>query len=448
MTIQELLQKKGELAHQAEQILAEARNDNRLDLRAEEEQKFDAIHADIEKLTGTIARIEKQEALGKTEGRKSDAVAPAGSSRVAPVVQPSVTRAVTAWAKAGAGLELTNEDREVASRMGLNLASNQFTIHLPRNPLRNLSPEGIRDWEERAQSLAATEGGNTVADEMIRAIEKARLYFGGMFQAAHVVRTETGADLPWPTANDTSQKGARLGINTQVATQDVVYGQMVLKAFKYSSKLVLIPIELIQDAAINIGQFTGELLGERIARIVNEETTTGAGTTLPWGIVTRATAFNGGVGSATSYGNTALGVNSTGVYQNLINFEHSVDIEYRRGASFMLHDLSLASLKQLVDGQQRPLWTPGLTVGAPDRFLGYPYIINNDMVSTKANNARTLLFGQLSNYKLREVMGIDLIRLNERYADFHQVGFLAVARYDGDLLNAGVAPVKAFVHQT
>jgi hypothetical protein len=39
-----------------------------------------------------------------------------------------------------------------------------------------------------------------------------------------------------------------------------------------------------------------------------------------------------------------------------------------------------------------------------------------------------------------------LLRLNERYADAHQVGFLAFARFDGDLLDAGTDPVKLYVN--
>jgi HK97 family phage major capsid protein len=58
------------------------------------------------------------------------------------------------------------------------------------------------------------------------------------------------------------------------------------------------------------------------------------------------------------------------------------------------------------------------------------------------------VFGDLSKYKIREVRDIQVLRLVERYADYHQVGFLAFARYDGDLLNAGTAPVKAFSHLT
>ena len=39
----------------------------------------------------------------------------------------------------------------------------------------------------------------------------------------------------------------------------------------------------------------------------------------------------------------------------------------------------------------------------------------------------------------------DLVRMVERYADFHQVGFVAFFRGDADLLDAGTNPIKRLV---
>jgi HK97 family phage major capsid protein len=73
--------------------------------------------------------------------------------------------------------------------------------------------------------------------------------------------------------------------------------------------------------------------------------------------------------------------------------------------------------------------------------MGYPYVINQSMASP-GSSAKKVIFGQFSKYMIRDVRDITLIRLNERYADYHQVGFLAFARADGDLLDAGTHPVK------
>jgi HK97 family phage major capsid protein len=199
----------------------------------------------------------------------------------------------------------------------------------------------------------------------------------------------------------------------------------------------------MQDSSVNLPAMLGEMLGERIGRIQNTHFTTGAGTTTPWGIVTRA------VSGVAPTGTVAGGF----TYPNIVDLEHSVDVAYRRqGAAWMMSDILVSRLKKLVDTQQRPLWQPsgvaGMATGAPDTLLGYPVYINNDMASTQTNGTRAIIFGTLTKYLIREVLGITLLRLDERYADFHQVAFLAFARADADLLNAGTNPVKFLQYTT
>ena len=59
--------------------------------------------------------------------------------------------------------------------------------------------------------------------------------------------------------------------------------------------------------------------------------------------------------------------------------EHSVDKSYRRNAKYVFHDNTLGYLKGLLDKYGRPLWTPGVAVGAPDTINGYEYVIDNAM---------------------------------------------------------------------
>ena len=88
----------------------------------------------------------------------------------------------------------------------------------------------------------------------------------------------------------------------------------------------------------------------------------------------------------------------------------------------------------------RPLWLPALTRGAPDIFDGDPVWINQDMAD--GASAKALIYGDLSKYLIRDVMGVEVTRLVERYAEYRQIGFMATARADGDLLDAGTDPVK------
>ena len=67
------------------------------------------------------------------------------------------------------------------------------------------------------------------------------------------------------------------------------------------------------------------------------------------------------------------------------------------------------------------------------------------MSDTIASGNITVLFGQLRMYKVRQVGEIRIFRLLERNRDNDQDTFLAFARGDGNLLDAGDNPVKHLI---
>ena len=72
-----------------------------------------------------------------------------------------------------------------------------------------------------------------------------------------------------------------------------------------------------------------------------------------------------------------------------------------------------------------------MQVGQPNTLFGYPYSINQSMASTVATTNVTALFGDFnSGYVIRNVRGIQTVRLEERYAEYLQVGFFAFDRQD------------------
>lgn len=128
----------------------------------------------------------------------------------------------------------------------------------------------------------------------------------------------------------------------------------------------------------------------------------------------------------------------------MIDLEHSLDPSRRNlgGVGYMFHDNVLKALRKLKDGEGRYLWQAGTNTGAPDTLNRYPYTINQDMASSIATTAITMLFGQLSKYKIRQVNSIRMYRLTERHRENDQDAFLAFMEGDGNLLNAGDNPVK------
>lgn len=450
----ELRAERARLVQQARDIQAAAEAEARA-MSDEEVQNFDRAMEDADKLYATIEREERLAAAEATlaESRGNRTVESEaeererGAERRVPgrITDEERGDALRGWLMRGTN-DLPGESLvKAAQRCGVQLDNRLMSFDLSSRALRSLEPEDIREWqkrsaEQRAQSVGTdSEGGYTVPDDVMRALEVSMLRWGGMRQVADIIRTASGAALPWPTSNDTSNKGAILAENAQVSQQDITFGQLVLNAYKYSSKMILVPVELLQDSAINIAEHIGEALGIRIGRITNDHFTTGTGSSQPNGIVTAASLGKTG----------ATGQTTTVIYDDLVDLEHSIDPDYRQNGRWMFADSTLKALKKIkvpnFSGQTdgTPLWQPGLAVNAPDTILGYPYVINQSMADMAAS-AKSIVFGDLSKYKIRDVQNVVLRRLDERFADFHQVAFLAFSRHDGDLLDAGTDPVKYY----
>lgn len=283
--------------------------------------------------------------------------------------------------------------------------------------------------EMRAQSVGTTTaGGYTVPEGFEAQIIESMVAFGGIANVANVLNTATGNDLPFITNDDTGNSGALLAENTQDSEQDLTLGQITLGAYKYTSKIIRVSNELIQDNAVNLESYIAKKFGERLGRITSAHYATGTGTAQPNGLMTAATV------GKTAASATAL------TYDELLDLKHSVDPAYRGNARWAFNDSTFKAIKQLKDSQNRPLWMPDYVNGAAGTIDGDQYVIDQGIASM-AINALAAAYGDMDNYQIRMVQGFQMVRLVERYADFHQVGFLAFMRTDADLLDT--AAVKS-----
>jgi HK97 family phage major capsid protein len=280
-----------------------------------------------------------------------------------------------------------------------------------------------------AAGTTTTAGGYTIPPLFRDAIIQQMKYFGPMLQEAELLETASGANIPWPTNDDTGNVGAILAENTVITEQDVTLGTNSLDAYMYTSKLVRVSYQLMQDNP-KFEAWLAKRLGERIGRILNQHFTTGTGTAQPDGIVTNAT-----VGATTS---STFALTGGLNYAALVNLVESLDPAYGglSDLKFMGHQTARKAARLMLDAQNRPLWEPSLQAGLASNLMGYPFILNNDM-ATEAIGSKSLGFGSIREaYVARIVQDLKLIRLDERYADFLQVGFFAFERADGTLQNA------------
>ena len=123
-------------------------------------------------------------------------------------------------------------------------------------------------------------------------------------------------------------------------------------------------------------------------------------------------------------------------YDELLDLRHSVDPVYQVTGRWVMNDATFLAIKKLQDSDGRKLWQPDVAQSVPATLDGRPYVIDQGLPNMAAN-AKPIVFGDLSGYAVRNVRGVMMNRLVERYADAFQVGFMAWQRADGRILNAG-----------
>ena len=402
MAIMELRQKRHAIAEQAREILKKAGDENRA-LTSDEEVQWDRMMADVDSLRSTIDRIEKQSEVDSSFEARMEVTAKQATSPMAPT-QDQFSSAFRAWCLNGQE-GLTSEQRAIMK-------------------------------EYRAQSTSGSAGGYTIPQGFYNQLIDAMKAYGGVRESgATVITTASGNTLPIPTVDDTGNIGAILAENTAASAQDVTFGQKTLSAYKYTSKVVLVSYELMQDSAFNMEQFLAQKLAERIGRITNQHFTTGTGSSQPQGLVT---------GSA--LGKTGANGQTTSVtYDDLVDLFHSVNRAYRRNAKFMMADSTYKAIRKLKDSYGQPLWATNVATGAPDTLLGAQLIINDD-VAAMAASAKSILFGDFTSYFIRDAKNVELYRIADKYIESGQVGFVAFSRHDGLVADAGQNPIKYYAN--
>lgn len=302
----------------------------------------------------------------------------------------------------------------------------------------NVTAEQAVAIRNAMSTTTGSEGGYTVPSEVAAMVIDALKAFGGMREAAQVISSSSGNDWAYPSSDGTSEVGEIVAQNAAASGADITFGTVPLTVYKYSSKKIALPWELIQDSAVDVVAFVVARLAQRLGRITNTHYTVGTGSSQPYGLMARASAGKTGT----------TGQTTSVIYDDLIDLIHSVNRAYRTGASFMMADSSVKVVRKIKDTAGRPIWTPsyegGITAAAPDMLLGYPVAINDD-VAAMAANAKSIAFGDMKQYVIRDVMDVQVRRFDDSaFALNGQVGFCGWSRTGGNLLDT--AAVKYYAN--
>jgi HK97 family phage major capsid protein len=92
----------------------------------------------------------------------------------------------------------------------------------------------------------------------------------------------------------------------------------------------------------------------------------------------------------------------------------------------------IRKLKTGVSSDNTYLWSPGLSASEPDRLLGNPVVVSQDMPEA-TTGLKSVLYGDFRYYYIGDRQAIGLQRLVELYAANGQIGFRIHKRTDGKL---------------
>ena len=385
--VNELRTKRAKAWEQAKDFLDAHRSEKGI-LSAEDTEVYERMEQEIVDLGREIERQEKLDAMGR--------------EMEAPLMAPLTTKpeAKKKDEKIGTASDAYRDAfwNQVRSRNGLSYE------------IRNALSEGVD-----------SEGGYLVPDEFERTLVQALEEDNVIRAKAHVFTTSNGVHKIPVVAT----KGVANWIDEGQAygESDDVFAQEQIDAHKVGT-LIKVSEELLDDSAFDLQSYISKEFTRRIGAKEEEAFIIGDGSKKPTGILHATAGAQVGVTAAGAAAITA---------DELIDLYYSLKSPYRKNAIWVLNDGSIRAIRKLKDLSGQYLWQPGLREGEPDMLLGKP-LYTSAYMPTIAAGAKTILFGDLSYYWIGDRKGITFKRLNERYADYGQVGFLASKRVDAKLI--------------
>jgi HK97 family phage major capsid protein len=150
---------------------------------------------------------------------------------------------------------------------------------------------------------------------------------------------------------------------------------------------------------------------------------TGSGSGEPLGVFT---ASSSGIPTSQDV-NIGATVTSDAIYDTT----YSLAQQYTKSktCAWVMHRSLAKTIRLLKDSLNRYLWEPSLVIGQPETLDSHPLYYSEYAPSALTNGSYTWVFGDFSYYTVTELGDLEVQRLNERYADTSEIGFLG--RYYG-----------------
>ena len=355
-------------------------------LSAEDTATYDKMEADVVSLGKEIDRLERQAAIDAELGK---------------AINTPITNAPSG-----------TPGQEKTGRAGAEYRRAFWNV------MRGKGDAAVRN---ALQIGTDSEGGYLVPDEFERILLEALEEENIFRQLATVITTSTG-DRKIPVV---ASKGSASWVDEEgaIPESDNSFSQVTIGAHKLAT-MIKVSEELLNDSVFNLESYIAKEFARRIGTKEEEAFFTGDGVGKPLGILA---ATGGGQLGVTTAGATAI------TLDEVLDLYYSLKAPYRNKAVFLLNDSTVKAIRKLKDSAGQYLWQPSIKEGTPDTILNRPLHTSSFVPAIEAA-AKSIVFGDFSDYWVADRQGRVFKRLNELYAATGQVGFIATQRVDGKLI--------------
>ena len=377
MTILELREKRNK-AWEAAKAFLESHRTEKGTLTAEDDATYTQMEQEINDLGKEIARLERQEALEAELNR--------------PVNQP-----LTSKPGSGRGEEpKTGRASDEYRKAMLDAFRSNF------KRVSNILQEGVD-----------ADGGYLVPEEYDHRLIDTLSEENIMRRLATTITTsgehKINIAATKPAASWIEEGGA-------LTFGDATFSQILLDAHKLHVA-IKVTEELLYDNAFNLEGYILDQFGKALANAEEDSFLNGDGTGKPLGLF----AAKGG---GTVAGTLTAAIKS----DDMLDLVYALKRPYRKTASFIMNDKTLASLRKLKDNNGAYIWQPSYQAGEPDRVLGYA-------VHTSAYAPEdAIAFGDYKYYNIGDRGTRSFSELRELFAGNGMIGYVAKERVDGKLI--------------
>lgn len=205
----------------------------------------------------------------------------------------------------------------------------------------------------------------------------------------------------------------------QLTLSQPEFSSCTFQAYKLAA-MVLVTRELLHDSAFDLEDLLARNIAERFHQQEESAFLSGDGQDKPTGLLSQIETG----AETTDEGSITM--------TDIIALLRSVASDYRKNGSLLMNDNTFLDLFMASD-YDHSVWSPGKKTGERMRLLGYP-VFTTDSLPEAESGEKPVLFGDFSYFWIAERSQISIHRLDEKYAQYGQVGFLATERIDARLI--------------